>query len=308
MNVHFGLGTLIPEWTSSLVCIGTFDGVHRGHQAVIKTAVELGRERELPVIVVTFDRHPAAILSPRRVPLSLRTLPEQLDAFARLGVGMALVLPFDAALSRMSASEFFDAILRHALAAKVVVVGHDFAFGNGREGTTDWLRPRIETVVVPPFEWHGERVSSTAIRERLSQGDITGANDRLGAPFRISGFVVKGQQLGRELGFPTINLARSIGQVLPPDGVYAAIARTPRGPFGAALAIGYRPAVDGQARTIEAFLLDYPGDSLYGAWVSLDLVAYIRAERNFPTLDALTAQMSEDVREIRHLLTSLKGK
>ncbi|MDX2065237.1 MAG: riboflavin biosynthesis protein RibF [Fimbriimonadaceae bacterium] len=306
MQVHFGLGTLIPEWTSSLVCIGTFDGVHRGHQAVIRTATELGAARELPVIVVTFDRHPAAILSPRKVPPSLRTLPEQLEAFARLGVGMTLVLPFDAALSRMSAGEFFDVILRHSLAAKVVVVGHDFAFGNGREGTTEWLQPRIETVVVPPYLWNGERVSSTGIRERLTQGDIPGANDRLGQPFRITGFVVKGQQLGRELGFPTVNLARSTGQVLPPDGVYAAMATTIHGTFGAALAIGYRPAVDGQSRTIEAFLIDYPGHSLYGTEVRLDLYEHLREERNFPSLDRLKAQMSEDVREIRDRLASLQ--
>jgi riboflavin kinase/FMN adenylyltransferase len=304
MITQFGTPRLALEWPASVVCIGTFDGIHRGHQRVIETAVLRAREAEIPSVAVTFDRHPAAILAPSRRPPYIASLDEDLSEFARLGVDATVVLPFNASLSRMSANEFLAEILVGKIKASEVVIGHDFALGNGREGTADWLGQRIPTTSVPGFEWLGERVSSSRIREFIANGEIVRANDFLGRPFRISGVVVSGQKLGRQLGFPTANLARAFDQITPRDGVYAAVAETKFGRFAAALAIGMRPAVQGTSRTIEAYLLDYPGDSLYGSVVSLELKSFVRPEENFSNLDALVAQMEKDVSQIRQIIGS----
>jgi len=212
------------------------------------------------------------------------------------------VLPFDVALSRMSADRFLGEILRDAVRADRLVVGHDFAMGNGREGSTDWLSARIPTTVVPPFDLDGVRVSSRGIRAAIESGDMHLSARNLGRPFAIEGVVIGGQQLGRTIGFPTANIARSFDQVLPPDGVYAVWANTSRGRFRGALSIGVRPAVGGGARTIETYLMDYPGQSLYGQSVSLDLIEWLRPELNFSTIEALKAQITADVEEVRTIL------
>jgi len=304
MQVHFGVGLLRAEWPRAVVCVGTFDGVHLGHQAVVRRAVDTAREQDLPCCVVTFDRHPAAVLAPSRCPKAIAPLQENLREIERLGVSVAVVLPFDAELSRMSADRFLDEILRASLKADNVVVGHDFAMGNGREGTTDWLSARIPTLVVEPFEIEGQRVSSSAIRQAVQDGEMETATRLLGRPFSITGVVVGGQKLGRQLGYPTANIARSFDQALPADGVYATRFRCEKGDYVAALAIGMRPAVGGDHRTVEAYLLDYPGDSLYGLSASLEVHHRLREERNFPSLEALKGQMAHDVEETRRLLLS----
>jgi len=304
MQVHLGLGALHAEWPRAVACVGTFDGVHRGHQAVIGAAVAHAMEAELPCVLVTFDRHPSAVLAPTRTPQALAAPQENLARFAALGVSVALVLPFDAALSRMSAEQFLDDILRGAARATEVVVGHDFAMGNGREGTTEWLADRIPTTVVPAFEIEGVRVSSSLIRQAVARGDVARAAELFGRPYALSGVVVGGQRLGRQLGYPTANLARSTDQVLPADGVYAGWFESSRGRYRAAISVGTRPAVGGGDRTVEAYLLDYPGDSLYGLSAHLEFVHRLRSEENFPSLDALKEQMARDVEETRSLLQS----
>jgi riboflavin kinase / FMN adenylyltransferase len=302
MQVHFGLGTLVPEWQQSAVVIGTFDGVHLGHQAVIRQAVEIGRQAEIPSIVLTFDRHPAAVLAPGRQPKLLASLESNLEQLDRLGVSMTVVLPFDLALSRTTATDFLSEILEGSLRAKQFVVGHDFALGANREGTAEWLAQRLPTCVVEPFSLNGERVSSSGIRLAVESGSMETAGQWLGRPFRIDGVVVGGQKLGRTIDYPTINLARSIDQVLPPDGVYVATAQMASGKFGAALSIGTRPTVGGEHRTIEAYLLDYPGESLYGQSVGLQIHHWLRGEENFPSLEVLKAQIAQDVLDTREWL------
>jgi riboflavin kinase / FMN adenylyltransferase len=301
MQVHFGLELLNAEWANSVVCVGTFDGVHLGHQAVIGRAVNDSAQRELPCIVVTFDRHPAHILSPERCPKAIESLGENLEQFERLGVGVAVVLPFTKELSQTSAQTFFDGALVGALRATRLVVGHDFAFGKGREGTPEWLKARIDTEVVPPYELHGSRVSSSAVRNAIAEGDIEEAERLLGRPFAISGIVVAGQRLGRTLGYPTANLARSFDQVTPAHGIYGGYATTPHGTFRAAVSIGVKPAVGGKDQTIEAFLLDYPGHELYGRNISVSLHRRIREERNFESLEALRQQIARDVAVVASL-------
>jgi len=301
MQVHFGLELLNAEWSHSVVCIGTFDGVHLGHQAVIGRAVNDAAQRELPCVVITFDRHPAHVLAPDKCPKAIASLAENLEQFNRMGVSVAVVLPFTKELSQTPAQQFFDEMLIGCLKASRLVVGHDFAFGKGREGTPEWLKQRIETEVVPAFEMHGMRVSSSAVRDAISEGDVEEAARLLGRPFVVSGIVVAGQRLGRTLGYPTANLARSFDQVMPSDGIYGGYATTPHGVFRAAVSIGVRPAVGGKDRTIEAFLLDYPGHTLYGKNITVALQHRIREERNFDSLDALKEQIARDVAQVASL-------
>ena len=299
MLTHFGLELLKPEWHSSIVCIGTFDGLHLGHRAVIGTAVHHGRAKELPVVVVTFDRHPAAVLAPERCPKAIGSLSQNLGWIADLGVSATIVLPFNAWLSRMSAERFLRELLIGTIRAEAVVVGHDFAMGNGREGDSTWLSQRIQTTVVPAFELNGVRTSSSQIRKAILNGDMESARTMLGRPFQIEGVVVSGQKLGRTLGYPTLNLARGIDQVMPPDGVYVGQVGNHR----AAISIGMRPAVQGDHRTIEAYLLNYSGDSLYSSAVAIDFYHRLRGEENFASLDDLTRAIEKDVKACQNYLS-----
>lgn len=305
MLTLFGLETLKPEWSRAVVGIGTFDGVHRGHAAVLARLLARAEKAELPAILVTFDRHPALVLAPAKAPKAIAPLSANLRAFQGLGVPLTVVLPFNAWLSRLSAEAFLDDLLIERLKAEALVVGHDFALGANREGDVEWLRARIPTEVVPPFELDGERVSSSVIRRAIEAGDLPRAERLLGRPFEIEGLVVGGKRLGRELGYPTANLARATEGVLPPNGVYACMAKTPFGDFPAALSIGVRPAVEKDgARSIEAYLMDYPGTSLYGREIRLSLLQRLRDEEHFPSLDALKDQMARDVTRAREIVAT----
>jgi riboflavin kinase/FMN adenylyltransferase len=295
MQVHFGEELLRAEWTSSVGCLGTFDGVHMGHRQVISTAVSRAKARGLPCVLVTFDRHPAAILAPDRCPPSIAPLSSNLKAFEELGVSVALILPFTKQLSETHADDFLQNVLIGEAKTDLLVVGHDFAFGKDREGNPAWLQSRIETEVIQPFEIDGSRVSSSLIRKAIAEGDMEPATRWLGRPFAINGFVVSGQRLGRELGYPTINLARSYDGVLPADGIYAGFAQTNQGRFKAAISLGMRPTVDGSHRTVEAFLLDYPGTEIYGSSVELEFHRRLRGEEKFDSLEALKIQIAKDV-------------
>ncbi|QYK57143.1 MAG: riboflavin biosynthesis protein RibF [Fimbriimonadaceae bacterium] len=307
MIVHFGLSGLRPEWRSSVACIGVFDGVHLGHRAVVGRALSEATRREAPTVLCTFDRHPTTVLAPDRVPPSLATLDQNLAEFSRLGVSVTVVLPFDRATAATPAQDFFDTVFRDALRAEAVVVGHDFAFGKGREGDTSWLSARIETVVVPPFTLEGRRVSSTEVRAKVASGEVGEAARLLGRPFSLAGVVVGGEKLGRELGYPTLNIARADDQVVPADGVYAGRCRTVRGTFGAAVSIGERPTVGGTARAVEAHLLDYDGEPLYGTAAEVGFLARIRAQERFDGVAELQRQIKADVHAVRGHLERATG-
>lgn len=298
MLVHFGTDLLKAEWGSAVVCVGTFDGVHLGHQKVISTAVERARASEQPCVLLTFDRHPAATLAPDDKPPAVATLDQNLEAFEKLGVPVCVVLTFDEQLSHVTASEFLDEILVSCLKAGELVVGHDFALGRGREGSTEWLAARIETTVVPPFQLDGRRVSSSEVRSAVADGRVERAGVLLGRPFAISGVVVSGQKLGHELGYPTINIARSDDQVTPGDGIYAGRCKTGLGEFKAAISVGLRPAVESDERTIEAYLLDFPGDEIYGQSVELLFHTRLRDQMYFDDLDSLKSQIKADVEKV----------
>lgn len=302
MQVHFGTELLHPEWDASVACIGTFDGVHLGHRTVISTAVAQARSKELPAALVTFDRHPAAVLAPDRCPLAIASVAANLDQFEVLGVAIALVLPFTCELSQTTASDFLEHVLQDKLHTSSIVVGHDFAFGKGREGDAAWLSSRIPTTVIPPFELDDGRVSSSAIRAAIQEGRVEDASRWLGRPFTIEGIVIGGQKLGRKLGYPTANLARSFHQCTPADGIYGGIAITPSGRYKAAISIGVRPAVGGGPRWIEAHLLDYPGNSLYGHAMRLEVHCRLRPEQAFESLEQLAQQIEKDVARVKECI------
>lgn len=303
MVVHLGLAGLRAEWSESIVCMGVFDGVHLGHQSLLAPAALQGREKEVPSIAVTFDRNPLALLRPDLTPKSLCTLDQKLAWLAEAGISAAVVLPFDKAMAELSAEDFLSEVLQKSLKAGKLIVGHDFALGKGRQGTCEWLSQRVDTQVIDPLEIEGERVSSTLIRHAVKAGSMESAARGLGRPYALKGIVVSGQKLGRTLGFPTINLAFSSDLVLPEDGIYAAWAKTPYGKFEAGVSIGMRPTVDGKARTVEAYLIDYPGDSLYSSAVTLEFNSRLRGEEKFDSLDALVVQMHKDIAECRVRLT-----
>lgn len=299
MQVHFGSDLLRVEWSKSVACIGTFDGVHLGHRKIIETAVANARSRGLPTVVITFDRHPAAVLAPDRCPLPVASIRSNLAQFTLLGVELTLVLPFDRGLADTTAESFYEAVIRNAVRAESMVVGHDFAFGHDRVGTTSWLAERIDTEVVPPFEMNGTRVSSSAVRAAVSEGRMSDAAAWLGRPYAIEGVVVHGAQLGREIGYPTANLARTFRQITPSDGVYTGTAHLGPDRYRAAISIGVRPTIGDTDATIEAYLLDYKGSSLYGRSIKLDIEKRLRDQERFDSLESLKEQIAADVAAAR---------
>jgi riboflavin kinase/FMN adenylyltransferase len=300
--VHFGTDLVEAGWKGSTVCIGVFDGVHLGHQAVIAAAVRAARVNDHPCVLVTFDRHPASTLAPDRVPLALSSLGQNLDLFEALGVAVTVVLAFDQATASTSAEDFLGMTLKDRLKAERLVIGHDFAFGRGRQGDGAWLSQRIKTIVVPPLEMEGHRVSSTEIRGLVSTGEVERARRFLGRPFALHGIVVEGERRGRELGFPTLNIALSSRLAVPSDGVYGGWCQTSQGRYRAATGIGCRPTFGGKQRTVEAFLLDYPGDELYGEAVDLGFSVRIRGDEHFSDAKALVSQMEKDVFQVRTIV------
>ncbi len=295
MLVLYDSEQIDPEWTESIVCMGTFDGIHLGHQKLIKQSVLKAQAEEIPSVVLTFDRHPLYFINPEKAPKAIVSLEENLDRMKMLGVSLVVVLKFDNKLSEESADSFFSRVIQNTLKAKEIFLGKDHAFGKNREGNIEWLKQRIPTNMVDYVDMDGFRISSTQIRTCISEGDLELVKKMLGRWFSLSGIVVSGQKLGRKLGFPTINIARPVDFILPKLGIYAGWCQTEYGLFKAAVSIGVRPTVNGKHRVIEAFLIDYPGDSLYGKPVRLELTKRIRDEKKFESLDHLVSQMKKDV-------------
>ena len=266
------------------VALGTFDGVHRGHRAVLDAAAA---ERGTPT-VVTFDPHPRVAFG-NRVEL-LTSLERRLELIADAGIEEALVVRFDLDLARLEPEEFAEVVLR-AVGAEVVVAGEDFRFGRGRRGDPELLRRcGFETQVVPEVDG----VSSTAIRRLLREGDVGGAARLLGRPPEVDGVVVSGDARGGTLGYPTANLSVDPELLVPAYGIYAGAASGRR----AAVSIGTNPHYGGQERRVEAFLLDFEGD-LYGQRIVLELWRRLREERVFESEAALIEQIGADVAEAR---------
>ena len=289
------------------VTIGAFDGLHRGHQALIGEMVGESHAAGQAAVVITFFPHPSVVLRGRRPSFYLSTPGEKVEYLARLGVDATVTHPFSREVANVPAAEFVDRLVGFAR-LKRLWVGEDFALGHNREGDVAYLRAAgeqrgFDVHVMEPVLIDGEIISSTRIRQTLRDGAVEQAARYLGRPFRLSGQVVKGAQRGRQLGIPTANVAVGEEHAVPAMGVYAVRAHHAGGVSPAVVNIGFRPTFEGgEARpVIEAHLLDFAGD-LYDSTLTLEFVARLRAEMKFPGIDALVAQIKRDIETARVIL------
>ena len=297
-------GPLCPH--GSVVCIGAFDGLHLGHRALVRHAVTRARALGVPAVVVTFEPLPREFFSKDHPPPRLTLARTKVEGLLDLGADRVGLLRFDAKLSAMSAEDFVRTLLVGRLAAREVWIGPEFRFGHRRGGDVALLQAvgnelGFSADAITPVEVHGERVSSTRIREALKSGDFTTTTRLLGRPYAIGGRVVRGKQLGRTLGFPTANLRFPKTPAL--SGIYATwVHGVGDRPWPSVSSFGTRPTVDGVEPLLEAHLFDFAGD-LYGRHIEVEFVAKLRDELKFPDLPSLTEQMHRDADEARALLS-----
>ena len=300
---------LPPDVRRTAVTVGTFDGVHLGHHDVLCNLVTMSRAADMASLLVTFAPHPNEVVRPSAVPMLLTPGMEKFEALATIGIDYCAVMPFTRALASLTAAEFVRQVLRPRFRMEALLIGHDHGFGRDREGGRAQLMAlgasdafavqRVDPVALPD----GTVVSSSAIRKAVADGDLESARQGLGRRYSMSGIVQQGDQRGRTIGFPTINLGTPPARkLLPPAGVYAVIAQTPGGGYPAMMNLGARPTVADARQTVEAHLLDFSGD-LYGAAVRLDLVAHLRPIRRFDGLPALMEQLALDRSAARTALT-----
>ncbi len=308
----------------TVVTVGTFDGVHRGHQAVLARAVALagrlgrGGGRGLRVVAVTFDPHPLAVLAPDRAPVVLSTLDRRIELLHGAGADDVLVLGFDRAVAAWSPEEFVHRVLVDALHAGAVVVGADFRFGARAAGTVDTLRTEgdrlgfaVEAVELESGTGDAPW-SSTVVRAAIAHGDVASAARALGRDHAVEGVVVEGDRRGRELGYPTANVPASGMLAVPADGVYAGtLARldaSGQPAWPAAVSVGTNPTFDGAERRVEAYVLDRDDLELYGVAVRVSFHAHLRGQVRFDDVDALVTQMAVDVERTRAVLLGLSDR
>jgi riboflavin kinase/FMN adenylyltransferase len=308
MKTLYGLDAVPEDWPPSAITIGKFDGVHAGHRAVIKRLTERAEQDGLASVVVTFDRHPLALLSPAHCPPALVSTEQKLDLLAGTGVDATLVLEFTEELAALSPEQFIDTILVNALHARWILVGRDFRFGHRGAGDVDLLAARGEkdgfsVALVDDVKPDNEhRVSSTWIRELLAAGDIAAASALLGHVPTVRGVVVHGAARGRELGFPTANLSPASQGLIPMDGVYAGWLTDAGKRYPAAISVGNNPTFEGVAqKQVEAYVLDEDID-LYDHVVDVSFVQRIRGMVAFRGIDPLIAQIADDVAQTRKIL------
>ena len=296
-------GNYAPE--GSVVTVGNFDGLHRGHLALVERCRALAKGGE-KVAVVTFEPLPAAFFNAEKAPGRLNTVYRKLAILRSLGVDMTWLMRFDEQFASLSARDFAHKVLVQGMNAKTVVVGHDFHFGRGKEGNIETLRELgdefgFDEEIVSPVTVDGERISSSGVRARLHAGDFDGAALWLGRPFRMGGHVVFGQALGRKLGYPTANL-RIRSEPSPLTGVLATWARINGGPWLPSVSnLGRRPAVGGNEPLLEVHFFDFDED-IYGQRLDVQFVAKLRDELDFDSLDGLVEQMKKDDKAAREVL------
>ena len=303
---------LPPYVKGTVITVGTFDGVHRGHRDVVERLVARGRTLKIPSVLVTFEPHPLEIVNPAAAPLLLTTHNEKLEVLAETGLDYIAVLPFTPELASYSAEDFVELILRRRFRLRELLIGYDHGFGKQRAGNVDVLRTlgerdgfRVE-VVDPVATPDGHSVSSTSIRRAVAGGDLERASAALGRLYSVSGRVVQGSQRGRTIGFPTLNLGSPPQRkLLPPEGVYAVRVQTPGGPVGGMMNLGPRPTFGDISTSLEAHLFDTTGD-FYGAEVRIDFVLRLRETRKFASPEQLSKQLRHDESEARNALTLLQ--
>jgi riboflavin kinase/FMN adenylyltransferase len=299
----------------TVVTCGMYDGVHRGHQALIGTAVSRAREKGWPSLLLTFDPHPAEVIRPGSHPAILTSLDRKAELVAGLGVDAMCVLPFTAEFMRLSPETFAHTVLVEQLHAAHVVVGQNFTYGHRAAGTVVSLAVEgrrfgfaVEGIPLAAVDDDAVTISSTYIRACVAAGDMASAGRALGRPHRVDGVVGRGDRRGRDMGYPTANVESPAFTAIPADGVYAGhlVTRDPRTGSSrerlpAAVSVGTNPTFQGSRRTVEAFVLDWDGD-LYGEHVGVEFAARLRPMRAFAGVDELVVAMADDVQRSRALL------
>ena len=317
MSVWHSAAAMPADLGPTVVTIGVFDGVHRGHQVVVGRAAAWARRLRIPAVAVTFDPNPIVVIRPEVAPPALLPVRTRAELLTAAGVDHVLVLPFGRERSEQSAEDFVDDVVVGLLHAKVVVVGGDFRFGHRAAGNVALLEllGKEYDFVVERVEPEGgarvERWSSTYVRERVAEGDVAAAAEALGRPFRVEGVVVRGNERGRSLGFPTANVPIRPGEMVPADGVYAGwLTRldVPEAPgWPAAISVGTNPTFDGVERSVEAYVIGRDDLELYGIPVAVDFVDRIRGQERFDTVTELIERMHDDVDVARRLLGPAAG-
>jgi len=310
VRILVGRDALVPPVGGSAVTIGTFDGVHLGHRALMARAIADAAGFGGASVVLTWDRHPAATLRPDRVPPLLASPERKVELIEEMGVDVLAVLPFDEELSHQAPEAFVGDVLVKGLGAGAVIVGHDWRFGHRAKGDVDLLAQLgrelgFEVAGAELQEVGGEPVSSSRVRRVVAAGDMESARDLLGRPFDVDGVVVRGAARGKGLGFPTANLEVDPQLARPPRGVYAGVAHLAGRAYAAAVNVGVNPTFGGEVDTspllIEAYILDFESD-IYGEVVRLEFWSRLRDELRFDSVQDLVTQMGADVEATRRLV------
>ncbi|MCW3173424.1 bifunctional riboflavin kinase/FAD synthetase [Shewanella subflava] len=307
MELIRGIHNILPSHHGCVLSIGNFDGVHRGHAEVIKRLVDKAHHFQLPATIMTFEPQPQELFRGEKAPARLSLLRDKVRLLDELDIDRLLCVNFTPAFASQPAQAFIEDLLVNKLGVKYLVVGDDFCFGKGREGTFEMLVAAgkefgFTVVSTQSFIVGSQRVSSTLVREQLQQGNLEQARRLLGHPFILSGKVAHGQKIGRTIGFPTANIALK-RKVVPVRGVFAVRLFWDDSDIYEGVAnIGFRPTVQGQVCQLEVHLFDFDGD-LYGKRVEVELVAKIRDEQPFESLDALKKQILNDANEAKALFS-----
>lgn len=305
-----GLEDIPQDWGRSVVTIGSYDGVHRGHQLIIGRAVDRARELGVQSVVVTFDPHPSEVVRPGSHPPLLAPHHRRAELMAELGVDALLILPFTVEFSKLSPADFIVKVLVDKLHARAVIEGPNFRFGHRAAGNVAVLsdlgvtydyEAEVVDLYVTGEAGGGQPFSSTLTRRLVAEGDVEGAAEILGRPHRVEGVVVRGAQRGRELGFPTANVETLPHTAIPADGVYAGWLTANGERMPAAISVGTNPQFEGTERTVEAYAIDRVGLDLYGLHVTVDFLSYVRGQQKFESIEALLEAITDDVKRARAL-------
>lgn len=310
MRIFAGFRDIGSKEGDSAIGIGIFDGVHRGHQALLKKVAELARADRLSPVAYTFHPHPAQVLNHQLAPKLIEPVQSRLRRFEALGIAEAVVEPFDRKFAGMQAQDFVTEVLVKALHVRHVVVGAGFTFGSKQRGNVALLEElgrahTFEVHAIPHVRMAGIEVSSTKVREFVTGGQMAGATLLLGRPFVLIGTVVEGARRGATLGFPTANL-QAQNETIPAKGVYAAVAHGSFGRRNAVVNVGYTPTFAGNTDIkIEAHLLGYEGPSFYHSVLSLELIERLRDEQRFDGVEALRAQIAKDIAQAQSIFEAM---
>lgn len=305
MQIIQGLGSNDITLHGSVVTIGNFDGVHRGHGEIFRHVRRTAGERSAPSVVVTFDPHPLKVLAPETAPLLLTTLSQKCELIAAYGIDYLWIIPFSSEFSRISARDFVVDRICRQLGMGHIIIGHDYAFGRNRQGNFTTLQELGQqngfTVEDLPPIGEGDIIfSSSQVRAAIAGGEMESAARMLGRQYQLQGTVSKGRQLGQTIGFPTANIA-SANELIPADGVYAVMVEVRGGLYKGACNIGCNPTVGGNARTVEVFILDFSGD-LYDRNISVQFISRLRPVEKFSDITALKQAIGRDVATVRTIL------